>query len=847
VVNCYWEIFLPDFFPYLIHTLKISTLKKFYPLCFIAFFLHFNLYAQFENTVDSIHRNYSPPVGFIENKGQIIDQYNHPNPAVKYLYCGNGMNVQLKTNGFSYDTYTIEKKENPKDELQIQRKLNLSCAGITYSFHRIDVELIGSNPDPIIIDSQVSESYSNYFTAGIPNGGISNVHSYKEITYQDIYPNIDLQFIVDPKLGFKYNFIVHPGGDYKKIKLRYRGADKINLVNGKISISTSNGKINESIPLSYLKESGEAIKVNYAMVTENEGGESFVEFAFAIDKNTDTEKTLVIDPIPNLLWGTYYGGTGVDNATSVALDPSGNVYVAGLTTSITNIATAGAYQVISNGNLNDAFVAKFNSTGTNLIWGTYYGASGNDMALSIAIDGTGNLLITGLTNSIDSIATTGAWQTIYGGGSYDAFVAKFNSAGTNLIWGTYYGGSSSDFGYSITVDQADEVLITGYTKSIDSIATAGTHQTVFGGVSDAFVAKLNSSGTNRIWGTYYGGSVDDWGNSIVLDATGNIYLTGFTSSPDGIANVGAWRTAPIGNGDGFVAELNSTGTTLLSGTYYGGNQEDQANDIAIDGQGNINITGYTGSFTGISTLGEWQTSFGGTEDVFVSKFNPACTNLIWGTYYGGNGDDEGYSIAIDGTDNLFVTGFTKSAGAIATAGSWQNSFGGYIDAFVAKFNSGGTNLQYGSYYGGSGQDEGLSIVLDGNNNLFITGWTTSTDSISTTGVYQDSLVGNTNCFIAQFDGVNSGISFSPESYFSFDAYPVPTSDFLYLQINAVQNETVQIKVTNLLGQVEFVKKEKGILSTLNEAIDFSDFANGIYLVNISNGENSFTRRIEVQH
>ncbi|HWY98481.1 MAG TPA: SBBP repeat-containing protein, partial [Bacteroidia bacterium] len=343
--------------------------------------------------------------GFYENKGQIVDQDYNPNPAVKYLYTGNGLNVQLRANGFSYDTYTFERKPRQKKEgeSQIEGRFKMPDEDITYHFHRIDVNLKGANPTPTIITAQASEAYYNYITAGTPKGGISNVHSYRQVTYQNIYPNIDLQFIGDEKKGIKYNFIVHPGGDYTQIKLQYKGVEGIKLQDGEILIPTSNGSVSENIPLSYLQENKQQVTVSYKTTNEN-------EFTFVVNGNYNTSNTLVIDPVPNLVWGTYFGGTGNDFGDAIAIDATNNTYITGYTSSTSTIATAGAWQTTQAGN-NDAFVAKFNPTGSSLLWATYYGGPGNDYGQGIKVDTSDNVYITGYTNSTSGMVTGGAYQT----------------------------------------------------------------------------------------------------------------------------------------------------------------------------------------------------------------------------------------------------------------------------------------------------------------------------------------------------------------------------------------------------------------------------------------------------
>jgi len=364
------------------------------------------------------------------------------------------------------------------------------------------------------------------------------------------------------------------------------------------------------------------------------------------------------------------------------------------------------------------------------------------------------------------VATNGAWKTSYtAGGQYgfDVFVAKFNSTGTTLLWGTYYGGAEDDYGYDIALDASNNVYITGTTSSTSGIATSRVWQNSYGGNGDAFIAKFNSSGSVLLWGTYYGGSADDGSLSIALDGNDNPCITGFTFSTNGIATSGAWQSSTSGSYEiGFVAKFNSSGTNLSWGTYTG--SIGSGNSLVLDGSDNVIITGGTYQ-AGIATAGAWQTTYGGNTDAFVAKFNPTGTALIWETYYGGSQRDVGEALVLDRNDNIYVYGTTSSSNNIATPGSWQTSYGGNADIFVAKFNSTGTNLDWGTYYGGSGAESvslfviggSRNIALDGSNNVYITGNTESTNGIATAGSWQSVFGGNFDALAAKFNSTGTNL------------------------------------------------------------------------------------------
>jgi hypothetical protein len=703
--------------------------------------------------VETSSRYNTSAIGFIENKGQIVDQNYNPNLAAKYLYNGNGLNVQLRQTGFSYDTYTdvVNKTSESEQEKGLNDKFQAPPSFIRH-YHRIDIELVGCNNTAQIIPENKSAAYSNYFTAGAPEGGASNVYNYQKVTFKNIYPNIDMLFFLSQDGKVEYNFIVHPGGDYTQIRLQYKGAEGIKLQDGKVLIPTSNGDMTENIPASYLAANNQPVAVIYQQFNNSTFGFLLHNY-WVPDFATD----LIIDPTPNLLWGTYYGGSGAEDALAIKLDASNNIYITGWTTSSSNIATAGAYQTTCSG-ASDVFLAKFSSNGTSLIWGTYYGGTGGEQGTAIVLDASNNIYISGFTTSTSAIATAGAYQTTNAGGSHDAFLAKFNSSGTSLLWGTYYGGTGDDESYGIALDGSNNVYITGYTTSISNIATAGAYQTTYGGGSyDAFLAKFNPTGSSLLWGTYYGGTGSDFAYGIATDASANVYITGETTSTSAIATAGAYQTALIGGQDAFLAKFNTAGTSLLWGTYYGGTTGTQASAIALDASANVYFTGFTQSTSAIATAGAYQTTMNGSiGNAFVAKLNSAGTSLIWGTYYGGNIDDGAKAIALDASDEVFITGITSSTTGIATPGAYQTTYGGpSFDGFVAKLNSTGSSLLWGTYYGGTGTDLPWGIALDNIGNPYITGETQSATAIATAGAYQTTLgAGGQSAFIAEFSGCN---------------------------------------------------------------------------------------------
>jgi hypothetical protein len=396
-----------------------------------------------------------------------------------------------------------------------------------------------------------------------------------------------------------------------------------------------------------------------------------------------------------------------------------------------------------------------------LSYSSYLGGNSNDRGLGIAVDGSGNAYVTGFTLSTNFPTTTGAFQTHYGGGaSYDDFVTKLNASGTALVYSTYLGGNNTDVGNGIAVDGSGNAYITGYTLSTNFPTTAGAFQTSYGGGYDAFVTKLNASGTALVYSTYLGGNNDDYSLGIAVDGSGNAYITGETTSTNLPTTTGAFQTSIGSSQNAFVTKLNASGTALVYSTYLGGNDSDEGYGIAVDGSGNAYVTGYTQSTNFPTTHGAFQTSIGGSQNAYVTKLNASGTALVYSTYLGGNGNDRGIGIAVDGSGNAYVTGETTSTNFPTTHGAFQTSIGGSQNAYVTKLNASGTALVYSAYLGGNGIDWGLGIAVDASGNAYVTGETTSTNFPTTTGAFQTSIGGSQNAFVTKLNASGTALFYS---------------------------------------------------------------------------------------
>jgi hypothetical protein len=720
----------------------------------------------------------------------------------------------------------------------------------TVSAARMDMEFVGSNPQPQIIPENVTLTYTNYYLAHTPEAGITNVKSFKKLTYKNIYPNIDLvleisdlkntvssnpQSAIGNPQSLEYSFIIHPGGNPEDIKIHWSGTDSMNGIKNRsqgtepkwddklqaytdkplpcnqvngfspsagIHYTNSLGYIDESAPVAYTTDKNVfcfPIVRNYTL-----------SFNLA---DYDKTKDLVIDP--TLIWGTYYGGINIDEIDDVSTDDSGNVYITGNTNSTSGIATSGAYQTIY-GDSDDAFLVKFNSSGKR-IWGTYYGGSRNEGASSVNNDDSGNVFVLGVTSSTSGIATAGAYQTS-NAGSFDIFLAKFSCSTGKRLWGTYYGGKNFEQGFGVSSDAMGNVYITGRTYSTSGIATAGSYKSTGGGAAyDAFLSKFSSSG-KILWATYYGGSLDDAGFGLCCDDSGNVLITGYTGSTSGIASPGAYKVSLAGSNDAFLAKFSSSGKRVWA-TYYGGGSDEYGYSVCKDAWGSVFITGYTLSTSGIATTGAYQTSNAGSSDAFLAKFNNLGSRL-WSTYYGGSNEEYCRAVRTDASGNALLTGYSiYSTSGIATPGAYQTSNAGSFDAFVARFSSSGKRL-YATFYGGKGADRGFGECIDISGNVYITGYTYSTSGIATSGSYKTSLGGTTDAFLAKFNfppdfNNDAGITSidSIPSKFCQSNRPIIVT-FKNFGSDTLKNVSINWKIN---GKLQTLYKWSGNIATNNKA------------------------------
>jgi hypothetical protein len=560
---------------------------------------------------------------------------------------------------------------------------------------------------------------SNYFLGNDPKKWRTNVRNYTKVKYEKVYPGVDLVYHGNQQ-QLEYDFVVQPGADPQQIAFQISSAEfkPANAVeaetvridrNGDLVVPADGGELRFHKPVVYQP-------MTYKRQMTAAAGRRVIEANYVLRggerigfqlADYDRKRPVIIDP--TLVYSSYLGGSSDDLGSAVAVDALGNAYVTGETFSADFPTTSGAFQSVKPGDVSNAFVTKLNAAGSAVVYSTYLG--GNDLngvsGRGIAVDASGNAYVRGFTNSIDFPTTPGAFQRTFGGGE-DAFVTKLNASGSALVYSTYLGGSGFDGGFD--------------------------------------------------------------GGGIAIDAAGNAYVTGTTTSGDFPTTPGAFQTTP-GDGfgrvqDAFVSKLNAAGSALVYSTYLGAT-DTGGFGIAVDAKGNAFVAGFTNSADFPTTPGAFQTTYGGLGEAFVTKLNIAGSGLLYSTYLGGSGGARATAIAVDAAGNAFVTGHTSNTNFPTTLGAFQTTCGGCNlgtdsgDAFITKLNPSGSALVYSTFLGGSGDEAGNGIAIDASGNAYVTGFTNSGDFPTTRAAFQAAYGGGvSDAFVSKLNAAGSALVYS---------------------------------------------------------------------------------------
>ena len=684
------------------------------------------------------------PLAFVPNRGQ-EDQ------AVRFQAQGLGGRLFFTPSEVVFSLPNpVKVKEDDKEKI----RYDLRPANV------VRIHYQGANDNPEVEGTGQLPGVVNVLKGNNPSKWRANLPTYSGIAYRELYPGIELRYEgIEGKL--KSTFYVAPGADPSAIVWRYKGASDVNIdESGNLVISlpepAGNGAVLvEQAPIAWqgVGENRVMVAVQYVIDKKDK------KVSFLFSDGYDSTLPLIIDP--TLTYSTYLGGGTTDEGDAITLDSDCNIYLTGVTYS-TNFPTETPIQTNQPGS--DVFVSKLSATGNTLLYSTYIGGSGSDHAWSINRDIQGRITIVGETES-SNFPTMNAYDTSYGGGTCsdgpcdDVFVTQLLADGSALRYSTYLGGNKDDEAYSIVLGPDDMIYLTGLTESSTFPTTANGYDRIFGGgtcsgypCEDAFVAKINPAliGTNSLlYSTFLGGSDYDKGRGIALDASGKVYVAGFTRS-DNYPTLTPYQAARADNSDIFVTKLDTTlsgAASLLYSTYFGGSGSEHAYGLALNGANQIYLTGFTQS-TNFPLANPFDNSFGGGTcgssacyDAYVTHLDIASNNLVSSSYLGGSNEEQGGGITVDDSGNVYVTGYTKStnfttvAAIQSTKGADSCSTPPCADAFVVKVSATGYPLTYSTYLGGSMEDFGNAIVVDGLGGAYIVGYTFSSNFPTTPGSF----------------------------------------------------------------------------------------------------------------
>ena len=736
-------------------------------------------------------------IKFTENSGQVIDLDGQPCPDVLFTVNSPEGHVYIRKSGFSF-VFTKFPEGYDFQDLLASEKLG------SPELFRLDIDLQNANPNCEVIP----EEPLNYISRFISPDGEWVARNFNRLIFKEVYPGIDMKvYTWNGKI--KYDFWLAPGADPGQIKLEIKGADEIGTEAGKdLFIKGPIGLVTEEIPRCY-QPGGQEVSGSYRVDS------NLVSFALG---PYDPSLPLVIDPVRQ--WATYFGGNNTDYFRGgVAVDANGNIAVAGYNLVSGFPTTAGAFQTV-HGGVWDAFLVKFDASGA-VLWATYYGGAGLDIGEGgCAVDAAGNIFFQGWTTSLNLPMGASPYQGVFGG-NVDVFIAGFRPNGT-LLWSTYLGSTGEDRGRGgICTDPSGNVIVAGETRGPFPV-TAGTMQTVLGGIDDAYVTKFSPAGV-LLYSTYVGGNNREEGTGgIVSDALGNIYLHGSTLSNNFPVSPGAYRTTPIGARDAYLVKLKPDLTRRWA-TYFGGTSNEEATGgIALDGNANIVFQGTTTSNNLPGTAGKYQPALSGGLDSYIGKFDSSGT-FLWATYLGGTDSEYGNNgIATDQGGRMLVSGYTNSTNFPTTPTAFSNSLAGGIDLFMTVLSPNGAGL-WSTYYGGTANDGALTSMqrayctaYDQGINAVVGGFTASNDFPVTPGAAQGTFGGGgVDGFLLKFCMIDAQLNSTDLACFEDSSGAVDlemtgsTAPFSFLWSNGAITEDISglaagpysVTVTDITGCV----------------------------------------------
>jgi hypothetical protein len=606
----------------------------------------------------------------------------------------------------------------------------------------LQLGFVGANPKPAIEGRSQRTGTANYLVGSDETKWKTGIAAFGEVVYRDLWPGIDMVFR-GASGRLKYEFVAQPGADPSQIRLAYRGAKSLALTSaGQLAIGTPWGALHDEKPRSFQVVDGRRIPVESAFALD-----SARTYGFTVGAH-DATRPLVIDP--GLVYSTFLGGSGYEEAANVALDSGGNAYVTGFTLSTDFPTTAGAFDVTPSGG--DGFVTKLAPNGS-LVYSTLIGGSGGEGAAAVEVDAEGSAYVVGSTSSVDFPTTPGVVNPTLTT-SNDGFLARLTPDGAGLVYSTYLGGLDSG-AIDLAVGSEGAAYITGHTRLFPT--TSGAFDETVNGTNDMFVAKLLPDASAYAYSTYLGGNECDLEQpvDIEVDAIGNAFVAGFTSAADFPTTPGAYDVTGDGEGcrdvtfDAFVTKLNPSGSGLVYSTYLNGESglTDVAFAMTIDAAGSAYVAGGTLSPDFPTTPNALDSSADGP-DAFLTKLNAAGSDLLYSTFLGGIDGENVTGIALDDENHAYLLGTTDSPDFPVTPDALDTTYNGGQDVFLARVDTVASELVYSTLFGGTTDDNSaFGVGVDDDGRAVLIGFTDSTDLPTSPGAFDPSYNGGTDGFV----------------------------------------------------------------------------------------------------
>ncbi len=689
-----------------------------------VFFLQISFQAQ-QPATNSAARLKGLPISFEENHGQVDSQVQF-----------------LARAGKATMYFTPAEAVLALDSRNSQNKPEISALRLKWIGANPRLQMVAENPLPGRINYLIGRDPAQWHT-GLP--------TFARVHYRDLFPGVDAIFYGN-KGGIEYDLVLVPGADPAKISFALEGATSMRLANsGDLVLTLRDAEVRQLKPMVYQEINGarRLLPAHYIIHRDKTVGFEVAGF--------NRNLPMVIDP--RLAYSTYLGSDTVDTVTSVAVDQFGNAYATGST--VFGFPTKNPAQQNQLGT--DAFVTKFSPSGGSLIYSTILGGSAADSGSAIAIDRFGNAYVAGETESTDFPTTPGAFQPS-GTDANNGFITKLNPSGSSLAYSLLLGGGDSDSIRGLALDTQHRVYVTGFTCSTNfpiknAFQPVTNSQNCANGGGDAFVTRVNATGTDLDYSTYLDGTISSIGNGIAVNSTFQAYVTGATASPDFPTTPGAFQRtlkAKVITGfphdtnqdNAFVTKFSADGRSLVYSTFLGGTANDVGTAIALDPDGRACVAGTASSPDFPITSAAFQKTKHGSTDAFVTKFQLSGGGLFYSTFLGGSGSDGANSIAVDSFGRAYVAGGTSSAD-FPVLNPIQAHLGGSQDAFVTKLSATGNALFFSTYLGGTAADVANSIRLDSAANAFIGGATDSTNFPTTPGAFSRTKKQGTDGWVAK--------------------------------------------------------------------------------------------------